>query len=83
MGVSSWMNLTSIDSKRRKRLVFVDSHGQFWYPDHAISWYAVSKDMAPLSYTNHDKFSMEPGATVWERYLASFYWVAATMTSNG
>ena len=57
--------------------------GQRWYPDHAISWYEVSDEFLSMSYTEHDKFGMNAGATVWEQYLASFYWVAATITLSG
>ncbi len=57
--------------------------GQRWYPDHAISWYEVSDEYVSISYTEHNHFGMKAGASVWEQYLASFYWVAATITLNG
>jgi hypothetical protein len=57
--------------------------GQEWYPDHAISWYKVDDEFLAISYTEHNKFGMKAGATVWKQYLASFYWVAATITSSG
>ena len=57
--------------------------GQRWYPDHAISWYEVDDELLPMSYTEHNKFGMKAGASVGEQYLASFYWVAATITSSG
>jgi hypothetical protein len=57
--------------------------GQRWYPEHAISWYEVGDELRSISYTEHNKFGMKAGATVWEQYLASFYWVAATITING
>ena len=57
---------------------------QSWFPNSAISWYSVSKELESISYTNHDnRFGMGPNANVYERYLLSFYWVAATITSNG
>jgi len=54
-----------------------------WFPDHAISWYEVDDKLHSISYTEHDKFGMHADSTVWEQYLASFYWVAATITSSG
>ena len=56
---------------------------QTWFPDQSISWLKVSEKLQIVSYTKHDKFGMDPDAITWEKYLLSFYWVAATITSNG
>ena len=56
---------------------------QYWYPQDAVSWYRVSTPFSNMSFTDHDKFGMEGGSAVWEQYLLSFYWVAATLTCNG
>lgn len=57
---------------------------QVWYPEQAISWYKVDESLSAVAFTKHDhKFGMGPNANVYERYLISFYWVAATITSNG
>ena len=39
--------------------------------------------MLNKSVIDYDKFGMEEGATVWEQYLLSFYWVCTTLTGNG
>ena len=57
---------------------------QYWYPNSAISWYYVSPALESISYTDHtNKNGLQPGASVLERYVISFYWVAATFTANG
>ena len=48
-----------------------------------MSWFSVEDSLRNISFTDHDKFGMQEGATVWARYLLSFYWVAATLTCNG
>ena len=57
--------------------------GQYWFPGKGVSWYAVEEDLEDASYVNHNKFGMVAGSTVWDQYLLSFYWVAATITTNG
>ncbi|KAK3264010.1 hypothetical protein CYMTET_27222 [Cymbomonas tetramitiformis] len=53
------------------------------------TWYSVLQERArgeledgtgAASWTS---FGAKPGATVWDRYLLSFYWVTATMSANG
>ena len=56
---------------------------QYWFPDEGVSWYMVESSLVNISFTDHDKFGMQEDATVWARYLLSFYWVAATLTCNG
>ena len=57
---------------------------QDWFPDAAISWYYVSDDLKGVSYTQHGRqYGISETATAAERYLMSFYWVAATITSDG
>ena len=57
---------------------------QYWYPNSAISWYYVSPALESISYTDHtNKNGLQSGASVLERYVISFYWVAATFTANG
>ena len=68
---------------RTAYLLEVTSALQFWFPGDGVSWYKVARSFANISFTDHDKFGMQPGATVWEQYLLSFYWVAATLTCNG
>ena len=48
-----------------------------------MSWYTVEIALINVSFTDHNKFGMQEGATVWEQYLLSFYWIAATLTCNG
>jgi len=56
---------------------------QKWFPEMGVSWYKAEDSMMNISFTHHDKFGMQPGASVWQQYLLSFYWVAATLTCNG
>jgi hypothetical protein len=57
---------------------------QGWFPNAAVSWYYVSDDLKGISYTQHGRqYGVSETATAAERYLISFYWVAATITSNG
>ena len=36
-----------------------------------------------MSVINYTKFGMENGASVWEQYLISLFWVGTTLTGNG
>ena len=85
----SFVELLSIESADRKGSIFkmLDRPGvprQYWYPNAAISWYYVEPSLESISYTNHNtKMGLEPDATVYEKYMISFYWVSATITANG
>ncbi len=57
---------------------------QYWFPGRGVSWYTVEADLINISFIDHaHKIGMKGGSTVWEKYLVSFYWVAATFTCNG
>jgi hypothetical protein len=56
---------------------------QDWFPGRGVSWYTVEESLKNISFTDHHKFGMQEGSSVWEQYLLSFYWVAATLTCNG
>jgi hypothetical protein len=57
---------------------------QSWFPDKAFSWYAVDPDLKAESFIHHEhKFGMAKNSNFYQKYLMSFYWVAATITSNG
>ena len=66
------------------RTYCLSNAAQYWFPNEAISWYHVDESLESISYTNHhNKMGLEPNATVYEKYMISFYWVSATITANG
>ena len=53
----------------------------FWFPDRNVTWYLVDEELEDETF-EHDLWGMDPGSTVWEKYLISFYWVASIMSAN-
>jgi hypothetical protein len=56
---------------------------QYWAPDGGITWHRINPNMESKAIIDYDKFGMQDGATVWEQYLISFFWVCTTITGNG
>jgi len=74
----------SLSSTKMMTLIETVLDMQYWFPGKGISWYSVEENLTVVSFTDHeDKFGMAPGSPVVDKYLLSFYWVAATLTSNG
>jgi len=65
---------------------YIGSQYQYWFPDAAISWYYIAQDTVFAAYhatTNSVDEALEHDSSVWTKYVLSFYWVSATITSNG
>ena len=56
---------------------------QYWFPGRGVSWYKVEPDLRSVAVIDYNQFGMEPGASVWEQYLISLFWVGTTVTGNG
>ncbi len=56
---------------------------QNWFPADGISWYRVDPAKQDNAIINYHRFGMDAGASVWEQYLISFFWVCTTVTGNG